>query len=147
MYKNLYRDVFSEIHVTKFVCLTTFCRLRHNRLLKTSQLPVNCEASAWKMISNSWDIDLFTATFTAGRVKIMVCNNCAHHVECTWNWYNIWYVHIHFIKRPSNKVSLATQTLLILRTIETKKSGVLTGLSSDWPSTAQPWCEQIRNIP
>ena len=44
----------------------TFCWWRHNRLLRTFQLPYNCDAITWIMISNSI---VFTAIFMAGHVR------------------------------------------------------------------------------
>ena len=46
----------------------SFCWWRHNRLLMTSQWPDNCVAITWIVISNSLDMSLVTAIFTAGRV-------------------------------------------------------------------------------
>ena len=37
--------------------LFMFCWWRHNRLLMTSLLPDNCDATTWQVISNSLDID------------------------------------------------------------------------------------------
>ena len=39
------------------LALITFCRWRHNRLPMTSQLVDSYDASSWKVISNSSDVD------------------------------------------------------------------------------------------
>ena len=49
-------DFWRAIHL--HVCTRfTFCWWLHNRLLMTSQWPVNCDASMWQVISNLLDID------------------------------------------------------------------------------------------
>ena len=58
--------------------LFMLCWWRHNRLLMTSQLPDNCDATTWQVISNSLDIH-----FIHGGIHNWSCKKI-HKSQC-WN--------------------------------------------------------------
>ena len=72
----------------------SFCWWRHNRFLVTSQWPDNCDAITWIMISNSLDIVLFTAIFTAGCVRKRDCNHLHH--QCKIMKYNVMCFYVPY---------------------------------------------------
>ena len=74
-YNESINDVRTRIfthHPRTSLALCTFCWWRHNRLAMTSQWPDKCNRKTWQVISNSLDIDFFTAIFTAGCVRIKI---------------------------------------------------------------------------
>ena len=64
----------------------SFCWWRHNRLLMTSQLPDNCDAITWIVISNSLDID-----YIHDDVHGRWCKNIKKNVPCaSAKWYKLY---------------------------------------------------------
>ena len=71
------------VSLTRF----SFCWWRHNRLLMTSQWPDNCDAITWIVLYvTGWISILFTAIFTAGRVRIIwLKNTIVNGILCYFN--------------------------------------------------------------
>ena len=83
--KGAKRRIFT--HHPCLTCSLFFLLMTSDRLAMASQWPNNCDANTWQVISNSLDINLFTAIFTAGRVR-------KRNISCSLFYYHIcMYMH------------------------------------------------------